>query len=229
MKKFVVRLLCSFLIMFTTFTTDILALNRNINDEVNVSIFEDNYREGEVKVEHQNDKKFYIQDFEKKIPISGRNYTYGNGNQYKLIAGREILTEQEYDERQLEKSKSRTLTDNYNDGKGTHLYVEIDYTRYYNGDTNDYFSLDYFYCNSSGSTLSEYYVIYSQFGVRADNGEATTKQAKAYIDTTFKTYSKNVAALGWPGILIGEGVNRIAGVNQFYNCRGYVNNWNVSF
>lgn len=201
----------------------------NAADDANKTetVFSNKYLDGSTKIENTNDGKIYVQDF-KKIVEEPTTRANSSETLYKVVAGRQILTEAEYQERQNEPKTRATLTDSWEDGRGTNLYIEIVYSvTKVNGDNAATFKT--LYCNSSGSTLSAYSVTYGVTGTRQDTNVAYTRTKSEKIDTTLKTFDKNIeSTMGWPPMYFGPGNELEMGATQYYTCRGYSNHWSVS-
>lgn len=195
--------------------------------DANQTVFSEDNLDGNLKVENTKDGNLYIQDFREEVEVPSTRAA-SSEKIYKVIAGREILTEEEFIERKTAPKTRTTITDSYNDGRGTHLYIEIVYSQQTIKGENaaKFMSL---YCNSSGSTLSSYSVRYGQIGVNQNTGKSFSKYINENINTTYKTFNKNInSTYNWPALYFGPGNDMLMGATQTYNCRGYSKSWTVN-
>ena len=227
MKKLTKLLLAIFITTLLSAPAKIHAASDNPTDtttDKTQTVFSSEHLDGNLKVENTTEGKMYIQDFKEIVEVP---LTRGISSEkiYKVFAGREILTEEEFIERKNAPKTRATLSDSYSDGRGTHLYAEIVYSQQTVRGSNaaKYISV---YCNSSGSTLSSYSVTYGQRGVNQNTGKAYSKYVTENINLTLKTFSRNVEdTYDWPPMYFGPGNDLLMSATQNYNCRGYTNSW----
>ena len=221
-------------LFLAVFVAALLSSPATINAESDVTttdatqtVFSEDNLDGSLKVENTEDGNLYIQDFKEKVEVPSTRAA-SSAKIYTVIDGREILTEEEFIERKNAPKTRATLTDSYNDGRGTHLYVEIVYSQQKIKGENaaKFMSL---YCNSSGSTLSSYSVTFGQSGVNQNNGGGFSRRVTENISTTKKTFSRNIdSTYNWPALYFGPGNEMVIGATQYYNCRGYSKSWTVN-
>lgn len=213
------------MIQFLTIADSIKATENNI--DYTKDIFKSENVDGDVLIKETSTGTYYIQNYKIELVNSNARSTVGESTTGKVIAGREIFTEEEYMAK-LRKTQTRgSINDEYN-GRSTKLYCEINYTTgIVSGESGIRF--DSFYCVSSGSTLTSYVVRYGVLGRRC-GGNAFNDDHTVNVNTTTKTLSVNVLAThNWPYMWNGPGNDLTMGVTQTYTMTtGYTDTWTLN-
>lgn len=201
---------------------DTSSYNGNANEH---NIFISQYTDGNIKIDQTKEGIFYIQDFKKVVEMPTLKSAISMGlSTYKVTLGREILNQKEFKARTHEQKSRATTSDSHDDGRGTHVYAEIVYTKGSRGDMSIW-NMKSIYCNASGSTLSKYSVTYGQSGPRASNYMPIHQSKTSNINTTYKTFSTN---LNWEPVLSGGSWgpgSGVVGMTQTFTSHGYSNKW----